>query len=294
MAWPRNREHQRPFARPARLRSAFTLIEVLVVVSIIALLVAILLPSLRKARDQVKVVACQANLHDFGIAFQQYANDYRGYQPLVCYVGTKIYESDPTSDDNLMTLWLFKYTPNLGTFTCPATAHKLRKPERIDKTTVSVNGVNYIKYDVYTAGELRNDFEFHGQLVTEKISGTKVPVHLNGTSYEYKGWYSDAPGKTTVNWYPLVQHTSTYGGAPRTTGNIKLPWDTWVLKDADEGDGRGDVVGAPPGAANNNLPDAWDNHGKKLTNMLYADGHVVTPPASDWDKVAADRGVTNY
>jgi prepilin-type N-terminal cleavage/methylation domain-containing protein len=56
----------------ARLR-AFTLVELLVVVSIIALLIAILLPSLRKAREQAKQAACLANMTGIGKASLTYA-----------------------------------------------------------------------------------------------------------------------------------------------------------------------------------------------------------------------------
>ncbi len=62
-------------------QSAFTLIELLVVVSIIALLISILLPSLRKARDQAKDVSCKANLRSMGQAFVQYADKYSGVWP---------------------------------------------------------------------------------------------------------------------------------------------------------------------------------------------------------------------
>lgn len=55
-----------------RRRAAFTLIEVLVVVAIIALLVAIMMPSLRQAREQAKVTMCVANLNTIGKAASAY------------------------------------------------------------------------------------------------------------------------------------------------------------------------------------------------------------------------------
>lgn len=56
-------------------RRGFTLIELLVVISIIALLMAILMPSLRRARDQARSVACRSNLRNWGIATTGYAHD---------------------------------------------------------------------------------------------------------------------------------------------------------------------------------------------------------------------------
>lgn len=57
-----------------RWRSGFTLIEVLVVVAIIALLVSILLPSLRSAREQAKISVCLANLGTIGKGAMAYLN----------------------------------------------------------------------------------------------------------------------------------------------------------------------------------------------------------------------------
>src|SRR5438552_9829272 len=53
-------------------RAAFTLIEILVVVAIIALLVAILLPSLGRARAQARMIVCQSNIKQILYAFQMY------------------------------------------------------------------------------------------------------------------------------------------------------------------------------------------------------------------------------
>ena len=61
--------------------AAFTLIELLVVISIITLLMALLLPTLQRVRNQARAVACQAKLRQWGVIFYMYANDNDGQLP---------------------------------------------------------------------------------------------------------------------------------------------------------------------------------------------------------------------
>ncbi len=58
-----------------RTRKGFTLIELLVVIAIIALLMAIVMPALKRVKEQARIVLCRANLHQWGLAWQSYATE---------------------------------------------------------------------------------------------------------------------------------------------------------------------------------------------------------------------------
>jgi prepilin-type N-terminal cleavage/methylation domain-containing protein/prepilin-type processing-associated H-X9-DG protein len=70
-----------------RKAAGFTLVELLVVIGIIALLVAILLPALSRARAQANLLKCEANLRSLGQAIQIYAYNNKGMLPFGDYDG---------------------------------------------------------------------------------------------------------------------------------------------------------------------------------------------------------------
>jgi prepilin-type N-terminal cleavage/methylation domain-containing protein len=71
---------ENPF-RHSRDRRAFTLVELLVVIAIVGILAAILLPALAQVKQKARATQCGANLRQWGLAYQLYANDYGDYLP---------------------------------------------------------------------------------------------------------------------------------------------------------------------------------------------------------------------
>lgn len=80
--------------RGARIR-AFTLVELLVVIGIIAVLISVLLPTLSAVQRQARSTQCLTALRQFGAFFQFYSNENNGYWP----VARHIYPSDPSIPD---------------------------------------------------------------------------------------------------------------------------------------------------------------------------------------------------
>jgi prepilin-type N-terminal cleavage/methylation domain-containing protein/prepilin-type processing-associated H-X9-DG protein len=72
----------------SRKDRGFTLIELLVVIAIIALLLAVLIPSLRKAKQYAQAVVCMSNLKQWGVLYTIYAGDYKSSLPIGWNGGT--------------------------------------------------------------------------------------------------------------------------------------------------------------------------------------------------------------
>lgn len=99
---------QDPLGSPMK-KKGFTLVELLVVISIIALLISILLPCLSAAKEQAKRVICQGQLQQIGIGYHMYADDNEGCFPYAA-----------KACDIYMIQFGKKYLASSAVFLCPA------------------------------------------------------------------------------------------------------------------------------------------------------------------------------
>lgn len=109
------------------MKRRFTLIELLVVIAIIAILAALLLPALQRAREQAARTACVGNTRSLAAAFFLYADDYSGFLPFRYCDNTGTQPQRPGSWIHLLTAycppgagWGYLNLTYGGVWACPA------------------------------------------------------------------------------------------------------------------------------------------------------------------------------
>ncbi|MGD0539530.1 MAG: H-X9-DG-CTERM domain-containing protein [Verrucomicrobiota bacterium] len=170
--------HYKTGSRSRRIvAEAFTLIELLVVIAIIAILAALLLPALSRAKDRAHTVACMNNLRELELCLQLYVTDNNDYFVPNNSVAVGSFGTNAPTVDNRGLSWLpdgsarteidpsniisgllFQYNRSLPIYHCPADRSTLQTPDgqllpqlrwRSYNLSQSVNGYPQGDPDVY-------------------------------------------------------------------------------------------------------------------------------------------------
>jgi prepilin-type N-terminal cleavage/methylation domain-containing protein len=161
----------------SRAKSAFTLIELLVVIAIIALLISILVPSLKQARELAKESVCLANMRAIGQALAMYSEERQSRIPYYYGVGNGkagVVDNNRGATDNIWAdelIWSNYVQPRA--FACPTDSQPLQKPDRPRCSYGENRIVGDLKYkvmDVRTPTETIN-------VTPTLLANPKVSIH---------------------------------------------------------------------------------------------------------------------
>lgn len=171
-------------------RPVFSLIELLVVLAIIAILMTILLPALKKARDKTLEINCTSNEKQIFLGLNFYADAKDDYYPCHSY---NLYISTGATT-NKTTRWFAMIAPLMG---IPSGSSTQPNVQTALVCPATVQKIAYVDLAFGRIGAGSNDCYFTSYVASGHITGQKRTRIKNKVYMAYDGYYADAWGTQT-------------------------------------------------------------------------------------------------